>query len=215
MRLRIPALAVAAVAVLVTAVPAFAQNDRQNDRQPDRHGDRWMDPPSNAGKSQRVDRTQNLDFLFEALKLAPNDETAKAISDRIWGVWLNAGGDTTNLLITRVRSAIESKDLDLALQLLDGVVEFKPEYVEGWNQRATVYYLKKDYSHALADLAQVLSREPRHFGALFGVGVIMQEFGDDKRALDLFRRALALDPHMKRVPDLVKTLTEKVEGRDI
>ena len=101
------------------------------------------------------------------------------------------------------------------LQLLDGVVEFKPEYVEGWNQRATVYYLKKDYSRALADLAQVLSREPRHFGALFGVGVIMQEFGDDKRALDVYRRALAIDQHMKRIPDLVKTLTEKVEGRDI
>jgi tetratricopeptide (TPR) repeat protein len=215
MGLRIPALVVAAVAVLATAAPVFAQNDRQNDGQNDRQSDRWMEPPANAGKSQRADRTQNLDFLFEALKLAPNEDTAKAISDRIWSVWLNAGGDTTNLLITRVRSAIESKDFDLALQLLDGVVEFNPEYVEGWNQRATVYYMKKDYTRALADLAQVLAREPRHFGALFGVGVIMQEFGDEKRALDVFRRALALDPHMKRVPDLVKTLTEKVEGRDI
>jgi len=75
--------------------------------------------------------------------------------------------------------------------------------------------MKQDYTRALADLAQVLAREPPHFGALFGVGVIMQEFGDDKRALDVFRRALELDPHMKRVPDLVKTLSEKLEGRDI
>jgi Tfp pilus assembly protein PilF len=75
--------------------------------------------------------------------------------------------------------------------------------------------MQKDYTRALADLAEVLKREPRHFGALFGVGVIMQEFGDDKRALDAYRRALALDPHMKRVDELVKTLSEKVDGRDI
>jgi tetratricopeptide (TPR) repeat protein len=206
MGMRIPSLVfAAAVAAAISApAPAFAQAGR------------WMEPPSNNNASpRRNDRTHNLDFLFGALKVAPDEESAKAISDRIWGIWLRSGGDTTNLLITRVRSAIESKDLDLAVQLLDGVVEFKPEYVEGWNQRATVYYMKKDYTRALADLAQVLKREPRHFGALFGVGVIMQEFGDDKRALDVYRRAMELDPHMKRVPELVKTLTEKVEGRDI
>jgi len=174
-----------------------------------------MEPPSNTSRPPRNDRTQNLDFLFGALKVAPDDDSAKAIADRIWGVWMGAGGDTTNLLISRVRSAIESKDLDLAIQLLDSIIEFKPDFVEGWNQRATVYYMKKDYTRALADLAQVLGREPRHFGALFGVGTIMQEFGDERRALEVYRRALDIDPHMKRVPDLVKTLSEKVEGRDI
>jgi tetratricopeptide (TPR) repeat protein len=205
MRSRFPSpfLAAAIAAVLSAPVPALAQADG------------WMEPPSNSSRPPRNDRLQNLDFLFGALKLAPDEESAKAIADRIWGVWLGSGGDTTNLLISRVRSAIESKDLDLAIQLLDSIVEFKPEYVEGWNQRATVHYMKKDYTRALADLAQVLKREPRHFGALFGIGVIMQEFGDDRRALEVYRRALELDPHMKRVPELVKTLSEKVEGRDI
>ena len=205
MRAQLPSLIVAAavVAALSTPVPAVAQPDG------------WLEPPSSSSRPLRNDRLQNLDFLFGALKVAPNEESAKAIADRIWGVWLGSGGDTTNLLISRVRSVIESKDLDLAVQLLDSIVEFKPEYVEGWNQRATVHYLKKDYTRALADLAQVLKREPRHFGALFGIGVIMQEFGDDRRALDVYRRALDLDPHMKRVPDLVKMLSEKVEGRDI
>lgn len=206
MRARIsgPVLAVFATALVSAPLSAFAQAGR------------WMDPPSaSSSRLPRNDRTQNLDFLFGALKVAPNEESAKAISDRIWGVWLGAGGDTTNLLISRVRAAIESKDLDLALQLLDKMIEFKPEYAEGWNQRATVFYMKKDYTRALRDLAQVLSHEPRHFGALFGVGVIMQEFGDDRRALEVYRRALELDPHMKRVSELVKTLAEKVEGRDI
>jgi tetratricopeptide (TPR) repeat protein len=204
MRARIPSLVLAAtLAAALFAPVAHAQSGK------------WMQPPADLSKIKRGDRTHNLDFLFGALKVAPDDTSAKAIADRIWGVWLEAGGDTTNLLITRVRAAIESKDFDLAIQLLDGIVEFKPDYVEGWNQRATVYFLKKDYTRALNDLAQVLSREPRHFGALYGVGVIMQEFGDDKRALDVYRRALDLDPHMQRVPDLVKTLKEKVEGRDI
>lgn len=205
MHARIPSLVIAAIvaAALMAPVPAFAQAGR------------WLEPPANAPSIRRGERLHNLDFLFEALKLAPSEDVAKGIADRIWGIWLGSGGDTTNLLISRVRTAIESKDLDLAVQMLDKVIEFKPEYVEGWNQRATVYFLKKDYTRALADLAQVLTREPRHFGALFGVGVIMQEFGDDKRALEVYRKALALDPHMKRVPELVRTLTEKVEGRDI
>ena len=68
---------------------------------------------------------------------------------------------------------------------------------------------------SLADIQQVLAREPRHFGALAGLGMIMQEIGDDKRALEAFRKALAVNPHLEKVPELVKSLTEKVEGRDI
>ncbi len=176
---------------------------------------RRIEPPASAPSTQPADRSQNIDFLFEALKAAPNETAAKAIADRIWGLWLASGGDTTNLLMSRVSVAVEAKELDLAIQLLDSVIDFKPDYVEGWDQRATVYFLKKEYGRALSDLAQVLAREPRHFGALFGLGVIMQEFGEDKRALEIYRRALAIDPHMQRVPDLVKTLTEKIEGRDI
>lgn len=204
MRARIPSVVLAAIfAATLPAMPAFAQADN------------WAKPPSDPSTVKRNDRIHNLDFLFGALKVAPDEDSAKAISERIWVVFLGAGGDTTNLLISRVRAAIEKKEFDLALELLDGVVEFKPDYVEGWNQRATVHFMKKDYTRALADLAQALKREPRHFGALFGLGVIMQEFGDEKRALDAYRRALEIDPHMKRVPELVKELSEKVEGRDI
>ena len=95
------------------------------------------------------------------------------------------------------------------------MVKLRPDYVEAWNRRATLYYLQNDYGHSLADIQQVLAREPRHFGALAGLGMIMQELGDDKHALEAFRKALAVNPHLEKVPDLVKTLSEKVEGRDI
>jgi tetratricopeptide (TPR) repeat protein len=87
--------------------------------------------------------------------------------------------------------------------------------VEAWNRRATVFFLKRDYGSALADLQQVLAREPRHFGALAGLGAIMQDIGDDKAALEAYRRALVIDPHLKGVSEKVKTLTDKVEGRPI
>ena len=86
---------------------------------------------------------------------------------------------------------------------------------KAWNRRATVYYTKKDFGRSLADIHEVLAREPRHFGALSGLGIILQELGDDKHALDAFRRALAIHPHLERLPDLVKKLSEKVDGRDI
>ena len=61
----------------------------------------------------------------------------------------------------------------------------------------------------------MLNREPRHFGALAGLGMILEEVGEDKLALDAYRKALAVNPHMQKIPEQVKTLTEKVEGRDI
>ena len=82
-------------------------------------------------------------------------------------------------------------------------------------KRQTLYYLQNDYARSLADIQQVLIREPRHFGALAGLGMIMQDLGEDKRALDAFRKALDVNPHLEKVPELVKTLSEKVEGRDI
>jgi tetratricopeptide (TPR) repeat protein len=172
-------------------------------------------PPDQLPAVHRGDRTHNIDFLFGALKAAPDDTSAKAVEDRIWALWTSAGNDTTGLLMSRAKKAIDDKNYDLAVRLLDAVIEIKPEYTEAWNRRATVYFLKKDYGNSLADLGKVLTREPRHFGALSGLGLIMQDIGDDKRALDAYRKALDVYPRLKGVSDKVKSLVEKVEGRDI
>jgi tetratricopeptide (TPR) repeat protein len=161
------------------------------------------------------EKFKNLDFLFGALKAAPDEESAKAVEARIWAVWTATPSDTAALLMVRAKTAMDRKEMDVALKLLDAVIKLRPDYVEAWNRRATLYYLQNDYAQSMEDIRQVLIREPRHFGALAGLGMIMQETGDEKHALEAFRKALAINPHMERVPDLVKTLTEKVEGRDI
>jgi tetratricopeptide (TPR) repeat protein len=174
-----------------------------------------VDPPKTLPRVLKGDAKANLDRLFEALKVAPDDESAKYVEGRIWALWFASGSDTANLLMTRVKAAVEGKDVDLAITLLNSIIDIKPDYLEAWNRRATLYFMQKNYSAALADIHQVLAREPRHFGALSGLGIILQEFGDDKRALEAFRRALAIHPHLERIPDLAKKLAEKVDGRDI
>lgn len=198
--LTLTAAAFAATLALAPAAMAAAKNEAAAPAKP---------------QMSLAERLRNLDFLFGALKAAPNDEAAKAIEQRIWAVWMVSPSDTANLLMTRVRSAIEQKDTDLAFKLLDGIIKVKPDYVEAWNRRATLYYMKKDYGHALADIREVLKREPRHFGALSGLGLILQDIGDDKNALEAYRRALAVYPRIQRIPDAVKELQSKVEGRDI
>ncbi len=201
--MRIQFLAALLIAAAVPSASAIAQSGN------------WVKPPDKLPHVGRGDKIRNLDFLFGALKVAPDDVTAKAVEERIWAVWTVSRSDTANLLMTRVKTAIEAKDLDLAIKLLDSIVKVKSDYVEAWNRRATIYYMKKDYGRALADIREVLKREPRHFGALAGLGLIMQDVGDNKHALEVYRRALDLYPRMERIPDLVKTLQEKVEGRDI
>lgn len=203
------AIGVAVLAALAV-VPAAAQAPQQ----PPAKQKKLPQPPA---KLPRVtgDKTKNLDFLFGALKAAPDQESAKAVEARIWAVWTATPSDTAALLMARAKLALDGKDMDVALKLLDAVIKLRPDYIEAWNRRATIYYLQNNYSRSMEDIRQVLIREPRHFGALAGLGMIMQETGDDKHALEAFRKALAINPYLERVPDLVKSLTEKVEGRDI
>ena len=196
-------LLLAALATAIAPRPSLAQHDgaaELSDKTPAFH---------------RGERTQSIDFLFGALQAAPDDASAKAVEDRIWSMWTAMGNDTTSLLMSRAKKAIDDDDYNLALRLLDAIIEIKPDYTEAWNRRATVYFLKKDYANSLADLSKVLAREPRHFGALSGLGLIMQEIGDEKLALDAYRKALDVYPRLKGMDDKVKTLTGKVDGRKI
>jgi len=212
MKVRFPSVVATAtlafLAVSALAQPTLGQGTRDLPSAP-------TSPPATNPAPGRGSPAVTLDTLFNALKIAPDEASAKAIEERIWAIWISSGGDTCNLLMSRVKDATDDRDYDLAIKLLDAIVSIKPDYVEAWNRRATLYYIKHEYGRALADIREVLAREPRHFGALAGLGLILQDIGDDKHALEAYQAALAIDPHLRNLPDTVKTLREKVEGRDI
>jgi len=199
------------VAVTMALAPPLAS------AQGDPHAVQKKRLPEAPAKLPKVgaDRARGLDFLFGALKAAPDEASARHVEARIWALWMQTPSDTAALLMVRAKAAMDAQQIDVALKLLDAIIKLRPDYTEAWNRRATLYYLQNDYARSLADIQQVLAREPRHFGALAGLGMIMQDLGDEKRALEAFRKALAVNPHLEKVPELVKQLTEKVEGRDI
>lgn len=207
-----------ALAVTLAPTFAFAQSPPRNPPQAaPPEATQPGDPPRSPLRLPKIPKqtVRGLDFLFGALKAAPDEESARHVEARILALWSQTSSDTISLLMQRVKAATDAKQNDVALKLLDAVLKLRPDYIEGWSRRATLHYMRDDYQRSLEDIEQVLIREPRHFGALAGLGVIMQELGDDKRALDAFRKALAVNPHLERVRELVKTLAEKVEGRDI
>jgi tetratricopeptide (TPR) repeat protein len=218
---RFRALLTFASIALVTAVaasfpgPTQAQTPEIAPPGPGGEPPQPVEPPADLPRAQRGDPANNLERLFTALRVAPDAESAKKVESRIWAVWAAGGGDTATLLMTRVRTATEGKEFDLAIKLLTAIIDIKPDYIEAWNRRATLYFHKRDYTAAMADLRQVLLREPRHFGAWAGLGMILNDIGDERRALAAFRRAVDLHPRMERIPDLIKRLTDTVDGRDI
>ena len=209
---RRPGMMLAGVSILFAlafAAPAFAQQAGQSDQSAE---SKSSEPKPAESKSAQQ---RQLEFLMGALKAAPDVESAKHVESRIVAIWMRTPSDTAALLMGRARQAMDSGNAEVALKLFDAIIRLRPDYVEAWNKRATLYFMQNDYARSLADIREVLAREPRHFGALAGLGMIMRDVGNERAALAAFRQVLELHPHLGNIPDLVKTLTEKVEGRDI
>jgi len=161
-----------------------------------------------------LSRDQQLDSLFESLKAETDSNAADEIENAILSLWLESGSDTVDLLMDWTLTAIEEKKYPRALDFLDRIIVLEPEYVEGWNKRATVYFLMDDYGKSIADIGKVLELEPRHFGALSGLGIMMRSFGDDESAAMAFREALAVDPHLENVRQELESLDAASAGRE-
>jgi tetratricopeptide (TPR) repeat protein len=166
-------------------------------------------------KKQQLDRAQQLDGLFAALKAAPNAQIARQIEKRIEVSLAITESDTLNLLMIRAQTTMEAKEFKTAMELLDSIIQINPRYTEAWARRATLHFVRKDIYRSLADLRVVLAQEPRHYQALAGLGVILQDIGEEKRALEAYRRALEINPHLENIPEIVRRLKLQVEGRDI
>ncbi|HUN52310.1 MAG TPA: tetratricopeptide repeat protein, partial [Candidatus Sulfotelmatobacter sp.] len=156
-----------------------------------------------------------LDGLFERLQAAQNPLEAKLLEEAIWQIWLESGSPTVDLLMANGATAMSAGDYDKAQTMFDAVVQLDPDYAEGWNKRATLYFITGNYQASIADIEKTLALEPRHFGALSGLGQILERLNDPAGALKAYRRALAADPQMESVRERVKELTLQVKGSPI
>lgn len=162
-----------------------------------------------------VTKQHSLESLLGDLAVAPDAEAAKPIEQAILREFLATESPTIELLMGRVAVAIQEKKYNIALAVLDNIVELDPDYSEGWNKRATVNYLLDDYAAALRDVERALALQPNHFGAVYGLGLIMREFGARDLALDAFERALSINPFLENAQKAVDSLEPDVKGVDI
>ncbi len=157
----------------------------------------------------------SLDDLFVRLREADDDAEAKGVAKLIERRLDRSGSATADLLTDRARQAMSGKDLALAAELMDRVTALEPAWSEGWNRRATVFWLLSDKQAAVDGLQRALVLEPRHFEAWAALGRIYQSMDDKTRALSAFRRAAALYPRMAKVKDAIDRLAPDVDGRDL
>ncbi|MDQ0396086.1 tetratricopeptide repeat protein [Labrys monachus] len=156
-----------------------------------------------------------LDHLYDRLAKAQSDKEARNIAIAIERAELQSGSDTADLLMDRALTALQASNPDAAIKLLSAIIHLRPGYAEAWNKRATAYFLKKDYTRSIADIAQTLSRNPREYGAWSGLGVMLSDLGDKKHAYEAFQKALAINPRLPGARKAFDQLRTDVEGRDI
>jgi len=175
-----------------------------------------VDPQKQAEEPARPQsREELLAELLTHLAQAQDSTQAESISEAIQSLWLQSGSDTIGVLMGRSSKAISDQKNELALKLLDAVVELAPDYAEGWNRRAYVFFLDNDYENAVEDLRRALALEPNHFKALEGLARILRDTGQKKASLKAYRELLKINPFQEGAKKAVEELSIEVEGQGI
>jgi Tetratricopeptide repeat len=153
-----------------------------------------------------------LPALFARLKTAESDSEARVVETIIWQIWSVSADDEVNAMMLRGLQAMTDGNPKQALTVFDAMVQRSPYFAEGWNKRATVYYLLGDFDASVGDIEHTLQLEPHHFGAFSGLGQIYLALGRDEAALKAFEAALAIDPHLTGIRAAVESIKKKREG---
>lgn len=153
-----------------------------------------------------------LDALFAELKAAKSSVEAQQVEFRIWDAWVKSGDEEIDKLVGIAITGMQEGNHADALAVLDVVVAKKPDYAEGWNKRATVLYLIGELDRSLADIRHVLLLEPRHFGAISGIGLIEVAKGDPKGAIEAYRKVIEIYPMNATAKQSIESLEKVIEG---
>lgn len=158
-------------------------------------------------------KNEDLPLLFSALY--DNDKLLRKIAeDAIWKVWGRSGNATHDRLFRVGVEEMQSGELSRALGSFTTLIQVAPDFAEAWNKRATLYFMLGENDLSIADCDEVLSREPNHFGALSGYGLLMLRQGNYRRALEYFEQALTANPNMPGVQRNIDMITERLQEQE-
>lgn len=158
---------------------------------------------------------KRLDTLFEELNSTDTRPEAAEIASEIWSIWHESDDGISNELIRRGVLAMHKRRYDIALNHFDQLIKHEPGFAEGWNKRATIYYLVGQYRNSIDDIRNVLALEPRHFGALSGLGMCYEMLGDGQAAAKAYQLALKVNPHLHRIQERLKNLQDQIRRKNI
>ena len=159
-------------------------------------------------------QSAKLDDLFDRLKTV-DAEGAGRIEQEIWIEWSKSGSAAMDLLLERGRKAVAAGQLTLAVEHFTALIDHAPDFAEGWNARATAYYQLGQIGPALADIRQTLALNPRHFGALSGFAMILEELDRPKEALEVRKAVQAIHPNAAGVSEAIARLTAGLQGHSL
>lgn len=157
-------------------------------------------------------REDQLDKMFARLKETTSETEAQTLTQAIWILWTTSEDSNVNDMMRRGVRLMSAQNYDEALQIFDRMVKYAPDFAEGWNKRATVHFMMGNYKESVADIQKTLALEPRHFGALSGLGMINVELDRDKDALRAFEEALKANPYLPGARQQIQDLRKKVQG---
>lgn len=157
---------------------------------------------------------EELDTLFDSLAES-EQENWESIESAIWREWSDSGSRSMNLLLNRGRKAMSDGNITLAIDHFTALTDHAPDFAEGWNMRATAYFGAGEYGLSIADIQRTLALNPRHFGALQGLGRMLEEMEEYDGALTALRAAYAIHPHRPGLKEGIERLEQKTSGRDL
>ena len=153
-----------------------------------------------------------LDILFAELQSTDDPAEGQTITEDIWNIWINIADEQLQDIMNRGRMAMALGNRVQALAIFDQLVAAAPDYAEAWNKRATVYFFLGQFDASAADVERVLALEPRHFGALSGLGHIGLAHADPAAALEAYEAALAMNPHLPGMRQQIDAIRRRLEG---
>jgi len=153
--------------------------------------------------------------LYARLSASTDADETEGLVGLLIATYAQSGSDTGDLLLQRARKAMGEKEYDAAEQILDSTIALLPDWAEGWNARATLRYLDDDYDGSMADIAEVLKREPRHLGALLGMSHILEARDKKEQALKVCERVLAIAPHWRSAEKTAERLKAAIAGEEL